>query len=451
MVAYSPIFNGHCNVLYADGSVAQISDAKFAELSQRGFLLAANGTSTVTASPAAPTTVWAYNGIDRAGLSADKHGVGFGGALNANLGPLLAGVAGEPTGQPPVVAGIRSLHIELPQTGQPFLFTKVLNIQDEPLSIRAQAMPLVTYQLIQMAWQSGLFVLGAIGWWWQWRRSPRSSFKLALALALMTGSTASLLVQWHALHDALIVGFPVVALAVIALLVWRYWPRRPAAEVIVDPTPFAPTEAPAGPTIPPVVAAVVLALMVCVGTAQATASPEPALASANYTGVINDRVAVLDASYEFSGVTNGYVFPLFTEDVAVQEFTAKNSNATLVRNGPENHPGARYVIRDDGVRIDLRYGNRDELVLQPGFIVERHLADDDVVLFNRQPSLHKMSMMGHRVKVMPFSTFRLNLSVTTPYNADFDGDEMNLHVPQTIEARTELVRQGGCHKAAPGA
>ena len=125
--------------------------------------------------------------------------------------------------------------------------------------------------------------------------------------------------------------------------------------------------------------------------------------------------------------------------------------ATLVRNGPENHPGARYVIRDDGVRIDLRYGNRDELVLQPGFIVERHLADDDVVLFNRQPSLHKMSMMGHRVKVMPFSTFRLNLSVTTPYNADFDGDEMNLHVPQTIEARTELVRQGGCHKAAPGA
>jgi DNA-directed RNA polymerase II subunit RPB1 len=114
--------------------------------------------------------------------------------------------------------------------------------------------------------------------------------------------------------------------------------------------------------------------------------------------------------------------------------------STLVRNGPEQHPGARYVIRDDGTRIDLRFGNRDELVLLPGFTVERHLADDDVVLFNRQPSLHKMSMMGHRVKVMPFSTFRLNLSVTTPYNADFDGDEMNLHVPQTIEARTELVR-----------
>jgi len=62
-----------------------------------------------------------------------------------------------------------------------------------------------------------------------------------------------------------------------------------------------------------------------------------------------------------------------------------------------------------------------------------------VVIFNRQPSLHKMSMMGHRVKVMPFSTFRLNLSVTSPYNADFDGDEMNLHVPQSEETRAEIT------------
>jgi len=55
--------------------------------------------------------------------------------------------------------------------------------------------------------------------------------------------------------------------------------------------------------------------------------------------------------------------------------------------------------------------------------------DGDFVLFNRQPTLHKMSMMGHRVKILPGSSFRLNLSVTTPYNADFDGDEMNMHVP----------------------
>ncbi|ODV93810.1 hypothetical protein PACTADRAFT_18443 [Pachysolen tannophilus NRRL Y-2460] len=111
----------------------------------------------------------------------------------------------------------------------------------------------------------------------------------------------------------------------------------------------------------------------------------------------------------------------------------------LVRNGPNEHPGARYVFRDTGERIDLKYHKRaGDIALQYGWIVERHLMDNDPVLFNRQPSLHKMSMMTHRVKVMPYSTFRLNLSVTSPYNADFDGDEMNLHVPQSEETRAEL-------------
>ena len=110
-----------------------------------------------------------------------------------------------------------------------------------------------------------------------------------------------------------------------------------------------------------------------------------------------------------------------------------------VRNGPNEHPGAKYVIRDTGERIDLRYHKRaGDIALQYGWKVERHLMDNDPVLFNRQPSLHKMSMMAHRVKVMPYSTFRLNLSVTSPYNADFDGDEMNLHVPQSEETRAEL-------------
>ncbi|KIV95877.1 hypothetical protein PV10_03478 [Exophiala mesophila] len=112
----------------------------------------------------------------------------------------------------------------------------------------------------------------------------------------------------------------------------------------------------------------------------------------------------------------------------------------LVAAGPAEHPGARYVIRDTGERIDLRHHKRSgELNLQYGWKVERHIQDGDVILFNRQPSLHKESMMGHRVRVMPYSTFRLNLSVTTPYNADFDGDEMNLHVPQSEESRAELA------------
>ncbi|KAF1954657.1 beta and beta-prime subunits of DNA dependent RNA-polymerase [Byssothecium circinans] len=111
----------------------------------------------------------------------------------------------------------------------------------------------------------------------------------------------------------------------------------------------------------------------------------------------------------------------------------------LVRNGPNAHPGANFVIKSDGVRLDLKHNkNLHDLRLQYGWKVERHIDDDDVIIFNRQPSLHKESMMGHRIKVMPYSTFRLNLSVTSPYNADFDGDEMNLHVPQSDETRAEV-------------
>jgi len=109
----------------------------------------------------------------------------------------------------------------------------------------------------------------------------------------------------------------------------------------------------------------------------------------------------------------------------------------LIQNGPMTHPGAKYVIQDNNEKKDLRYADPNEIVLKKGFVVERHLANDDVVLFNRQPSLHKMSIMGHRVRVMDWSTFRMNLSVTSPYNADFDGDEMNLHVPQSLTARAE--------------
>jgi len=112
----------------------------------------------------------------------------------------------------------------------------------------------------------------------------------------------------------------------------------------------------------------------------------------------------------------------------------------LVRNGPNKYPGAKYVIRPDGKRIRLSYvQDLEEVaqVLEPGFVVERHLMDGDIVLFNRQPSLHRISIMAHVVKVLPYKTFRLNLCVCTPYNADFDGDEMNLHVPQSEEAQTE--------------
>lgn len=112
---------------------------------------------------------------------------------------------------------------------------------------------------------------------------------------------------------------------------------------------------------------------------------------------------------------------------------------TLIINGPDKYPGAKILERASGDSISLRYTDRESIELMDGDIVHRHLMDGDAVLFNRQPTLHRMSMMSHFVKVLHTgSTFRLNVAVTKPYNADFDGDEMNLHGPQDDESSAEL-------------
>ncbi|KAH3667906.1 hypothetical protein WICMUC_005184 [Wickerhamomyces mucosus] len=118
----------------------------------------------------------------------------------------------------------------------------------------------------------------------------------------------------------------------------------------------------------------------------------------------------------------------------------------LILNGPTVHPGANYILKKkEDARRNLRYGDRNKLAknLQYGDIVERHIEDGDIVLFNRQPSLHRLSILAHYAKIRPWRTFRLNECVCTPYNADFDGDEMNLHVPQTEEARAEAINLMG--------
>jgi DNA-directed RNA polymerase subunit A' len=111
----------------------------------------------------------------------------------------------------------------------------------------------------------------------------------------------------------------------------------------------------------------------------------------------------------------------------------------FIEKGPDEYPGANYVVRPDGKKKKITEETKEASLeeIQPGYTVERHLLDGDVAIFNRQPSLHRMSMMCHRIRVLPGKTLRLNPAVCHPYNADFDGDEMNLHIPQTEEARTE--------------
>lgn len=118
-----------------------------------------------------------------------------------------------------------------------------------------------------------------------------------------------------------------------------------------------------------------------------------------------------------------------------------------ILNGADQHPGANYVIDGEtGLKRTLKFAGSMKMAeanLKVGDVVERHIRDGDIVLFNRQPSLHKLSIMSHRAKIRPWRTFRLNECACNPYNADFDGDEMNMHVPQTEEARTEATELMG--------
>ena len=117
----------------------------------------------------------------------------------------------------------------------------------------------------------------------------------------------------------------------------------------------------------------------------------------------------------------------------------KNFLLKLVRNGPDEYPGAKILEKKNGEQITLRYADRENIDLNYGDVVHRHMMNGDGVLFNRQPTLHRMSMMCHIAVIMfKGDTFRMNVADTKPYNADFDGDEMNLHMPQDELSEAEL-------------
>jgi DNA-directed RNA polymerase II subunit RPB1 len=112
-----------------------------------------------------------------------------------------------------------------------------------------------------------------------------------------------------------------------------------------------------------------------------------------------------------------------TKPVVVNDMN-RNFLTKLVQNGPDVYPGAKNLEKKNGDNISLRYRDRMSIRLENGDIVHRHMMDGDPVLFNRQPSLHRMSMMCHIAKIMhKGDTFRMNVADTKPYNADFDGDE----------------------------
>jgi DNA-directed RNA polymerase subunit A' len=126
------------------------------------------------------------------------------------------------------------------------------------------------------------------------------------------------------------------------------------------------------------------------------------------------------------------------KDLTVPELVTEWNKKEIIKMMKETDD-IKYFVRLNGARKRVTEATKKEIIeeIEPGTKIERVLKNGDIVLFNRQPSLHRLSMMAHKVRIMKGKTFRMNPIVCKPYNADFDGDEMNLHVPQTEEGKTE--------------
>jgi hypothetical protein len=311
VIAFSPVEHGNYRaVLMADGSVQQITSAKFEELSRRGWIV-----------PSTPQQIAQNQQV------AAVHG--------AQLQPATVQIL---TANAPAKPRLRSIRIEIPREGQAFTFTKVLNAGQSPLSVEIGLMKLRTFQAIQMMLQLSAFLAGIVVWWWQWRHS-RNTFVLTLALAMSLGAVGSLLLAWRLLHLAFIWLAPVLVLGVVGWLTWKFWPR-----------PRTATEASHGglePGIPPAIASIAI-LFCCIGSVMAgprmpvAARPtlplspvEPAVSilSVGYAGVVDEHVAQFDVVIRVSTSAPEQKVRLFGDDVTVREFSAKRGDVTLLREG----------------------------------------------------------------------------------------------------------------------
>ena len=232
----------------------------------------------------------------------------------------------------PLVAGIRPVRIDLPRVGRPFTFTKVMNVTDEPLSVKVSVMKEKWF----VAWRSLLqFTALATGLLILLREWRRSSFRSALGVALSLGAIGSVLVAVRALHIVLIILVPAVLLIVLVWFLRKYWPRRVPAPQL-NPGPAT--------------AAIAIGLFVAFN-ASAAPTNEFSIVSAEYAGRVHDKIVQFDATMRVSTFATNQVVPLFGEGVAIQEFKPA---------GPEN--GA--TLMRDGNGVSLRLGPAGDTVLK---------------------------------------------------------------------------------------
>ncbi|NBU08813.1 MAG: hypothetical protein EBS84_07345 [Proteobacteria bacterium] len=370
-------------------------------------------------------------------------GVGGGGAPGG--GPGFASVAGEAA---QTAVGMRSIRIDIPRSGQAFTFTKVLNLKSEPLGIEMSLMPLGKFRAAQSAGQLALFLGGLLWALLGWRSADRSSFGIALGVALALAGVVWLGLSARTLHWVLIAAVPLVGAALLVWLAWKFWPRKTDAGGQIPDAGLAPAVAPVtssaavseatrgsdsdkgSGSAPPTVASIVLLLLalqfaLCAQSSSSIQHPASSivtLTSAAYTGTIREKAAEFTATLALSSTGTNQTFTLFGSDVAIQSFTAKSGEARLVREAGSARvwlpkAGAVTVELKLFVRLDgdvtkrrLGFGLPPALASQFTALIDEQDADVEfpsAVAFKRTPAGKQT-----RVEAIIGSTDRVDLAWT---------------------------------------
>jgi prepilin-type processing-associated H-X9-DG protein len=289
-------------------------------------------------------------------------------AIGAVAPVTISGVPSTPvsTGPSATVAGIRPIRIDIPRTGQRFVFTKVLNVGKEPLAIRAVAMDQRMFNTTRSLAQMIAFIAGLGLLWWQFRQAKPNSLLATLGSALALGSVVNFLLATRLLGVALILGAPLLGLGVLIALVRVFWKRKPKTGSGENGVGAV------SPTTPPVIATIVL-LLFAASVTNAAPDNTVSILAANYVGTVKSadgpsagRVAQFDATFELESTEPNQSLRLFGPDVAVQEFTGpKGGGWSYLGDGSTD---ARLVRDGQDVRVTLPKKGRS--ILHIKFLVK---------------------------------------------------------------------------------
>ncbi len=301
---------------------------------------------------------------------------GVAGAIDALANAPATAVAS------PTAAGIRPIRIEIPRQGQPFTFTKVLNLSEEKLTVQARIMSARVLVTLQALLQAMAFLLGLSIVWWNSRDTSRSSFRVTIGLLFSLGAVAHLLITRRWLHYALILAAPLLILLVLVWVVNKFWPRPQA--------PTAPSAGAGGSgrvSPPSALAAIIIGCYFAPGpgyaatevSARALRSDIPmvsmaptspmtnavSLLSAKFTGQVSNGTARFEATMRLISVMTNQTIKLFSDEVAVQQFSATPTNVQLLRG----NRGLNLHLPDHGqADIQLKF-----LVKLGGDVSQREL------------------------------------------------------------------------------